>query len=78
MTDTHTLTMTWTLHFSGPLTEKEKSTIIGNLWEHIHNEREGDIPGFAKITRVISPDGKHIAILFGDGRGRIVQFPPEA
>jgi hypothetical protein len=53
------MTMTWTLEFSEPLTEKEKNTIIGNLWEHIHSERDADIPGFAKIVHVTLPDGKY-------------------
>ena len=53
MTDT-TLRMTWTLHISGLLTEDEKWTIVRNLREHVYHEREADIPGFAKITRVVT------------------------
>jgi hypothetical protein len=67
MTDT-TLTMTWTLHLSDPLTEDEKRTTIGNLFEHIHHESKAERflkssrvesvkSGFAKVTRVIAPDG---------------------
>jgi hypothetical protein len=40
MTDKTTLTMTWTLHLSGPLTEEEKGAIIGNMREHIFYERD--------------------------------------
>jgi hypothetical protein len=55
--DGKTLTMTWTIHLSAPLSEGEKDTIIGNLWEHIHNERDAGILGFVKVTRVVAPDG---------------------
>ena len=42
------------MHLSGPLTEDEKWTIVRNLREHDYHEREADIPGFAKITHVVT------------------------
>ena len=59
MTDNTTITLTWMMELSAPLTDKEKDTIIGNLWEHIHNERHEGIPGFTKIAHVTAPDGKY-------------------
>ena len=38
-----TISLTGTLELSEPLTEKEKDTIIGNLWDHIHNERKASL-----------------------------------
>lgn len=61
MADDKTLSVTFTMHLTEPLTEAEKNTIIGNLWEHIHNERHEDIEGFVKIEEVDSPDGKYRA-----------------
>jgi len=57
--DNTTLSITWTFELSSPLTAEEKDTIIGNLWEHIHHEREEGIAGFVKIVEVGSPDGKY-------------------
>jgi hypothetical protein len=64
--DDKTLTVTFTMHLKEPLTPDEKESIIGNLWEHIHQEAfnadcaEG-YPGFNKIAEVDSPDGKYRA-----------------
>jgi hypothetical protein len=57
--DDKTLSVTFTMHLTEPLTEKERDTIIGNLWEHIYNEWAENIPGFVKIAEVDSPDGKY-------------------
>jgi hypothetical protein len=59
MSDDKTLTMTWTLHLKEPLTDKEKDTIIGNLYEHLWEQRHCNIPGFVKIDEVVPPDGKY-------------------
>jgi hypothetical protein len=57
MTDStaNTMTVTWTLELSEPLTQMEKDTIIGNLWDHIGNECSAEVPGFAKVTGVTVP-----------------------
>ncbi len=60
MADDKTFSVTFTMHLTEPLTEKEKSQIIGNLWDHIHNECEDGIAeAFGKIAEVDSPDGKY-------------------
>lgn len=58
MTDT-TLTMTWTLHLSEPMTDEEWDAVIGNIHQHILDEADAGIPGFAKIEEVTAPDGKY-------------------
>lgn len=56
MTDDLTLSVTFTMHLTEPLTEKEKQTIIGNVWEHIDFETQEEVLGFAKIAEVYPSD----------------------
>jgi hypothetical protein len=57
--DGRTLTMTWTLHLSEPMTDEERDAVIGNIYEHIFNEQAANIPSFVKVAEVVSPDGKY-------------------
>jgi hypothetical protein len=51
----YTMTMTWTLHCTEPLTDEEKKTIVGNLFEHIGEEAGAGIEGFEKVERICYP-----------------------
>lgn len=59
MADDKKLTVTFTMHLKEPLTDKERDNIVGNLYQHIAEERHGEFLGFDKIDFVESPDGKH-------------------
>jgi hypothetical protein len=50
MTKVHTATLVF--HFSDEVSHDEASGIVGNLVEHIWQERTGGISGFAKVTCV--------------------------
>ena len=56
MQDNKTLSVTFTMQLTEPLTDNEKQTIVGNIWEHIDFETQEEVPGFAKIAAVECSD----------------------
>jgi hypothetical protein len=52
-----TMTVTFTLLFSEPLTQEERDNIVGNIWKHIEVEQREDVLGFNKIANIVPPEG---------------------
>ncbi len=59
MADSRTLSVTFTLRLTEPLTKEEKDAVIVGLWEHIRDERAEGMPGFTKVVGAESPGRKH-------------------
>jgi hypothetical protein len=59
MAGSRTLSVTFTMRLTEPLTKEEKDAVIVSLWEHIRDERAEGMPGFTKIVSAESSGRKH-------------------
>ena len=55
MAGSRTLSVTFTMRLTEPLTKAEKDAVIVSLWEHIRDERAEGTPGFTRLSVLKAP-----------------------